>query len=320
MVKVLFFLTISIGCSLITPAWAGKGGQEGSGGGSAQYSTADEVREAISKTPELAVSLVFNIYNYGLLNSENIRDEPLKNAVQTIFGVPKWRSGLAATEEMIILLQTVGNFTATYERMGLLQSDVTPRFRSLMQPTVNDSCSSQGHAEAYTKFRKNASICFSIASLQRLGKEDLPKQLIGLFFHEISHQYGYNEEIAQKIQLEIVRVYSASFFAKSLYVLNKKLGSLNPMQFCARLGAMTELANDVQVKNGIRAELLSQLETYAGSQINAELLNYYKGMSNLGNLRNLTEKIVNMRCMQDIPNNSNLSFDLLLIDSIIKSQ
>ena len=321
MVKVLILLTISIGCSFATPAWASKGGHEGSGGGSAHYSTAAEVREAISKTPELAVSLVFNIYNYGLINSENIRDESLKNAVQSIFGAPKWRSGSAVTEEMSLLLQTIGKFTTAHERFIQLEFDARHP-RSLLQLTENNSCSPKAHAEAFTKFRKNAPICFSVASLQRFGTKDLNAQLIGLFFHEISHQYEYSEEIAQKVQVEVLRAYAASAFANSLHelALNMRQGQLRPMQICAKLGAMTELASDVQFNNEMRSELLSQLESSANNQFKSDLLNYYKGMSKTGNLRNLTEKIVNMRCMQDTPDSSNLSFELTLIDSIIKSQ
>lgn len=53
---------------------------------------------------------------------------------------------------------------------------------------------------ASTSGEKGSPVCFSVPELQKISPTSLKTQLVALFLHELSHQYGADELTAQKIQ------------------------------------------------------------------------------------------------------------------------
>lgn len=89
------------------------------------------------------------------------------------------------------------------------------------------------HADAsVTEFSYDATLCFSLKTLHRLPPEALPARLAGLWFHELAHMNGFDEQRAIALEEDIVRAWP--------YIL--KLDVASPVLFTDSYLSMVSLA------------------------------------------------------------------------------
>lgn len=217
-------------------------GHEGSGGGDAEVSTPAQVGQAIDDLLPYAFNFWGDEYRLDLITPENISDPELKLAAARIFGEPH-RISQAKT-------------TAAHQELGIRIKEVlmdgpNPNV-SGPQPTIHPIASgvctgdeSEGDVDASTLHERAAPICISVERLTRVPPTALNSELLGLFFHELAHQYGYGESTARKIQFLVLRTLPLVEIAQEVSDLSRSLAnaqsSHSPAYLCSQIGYISGL-------------------------------------------------------------------------------
>ena len=167
------------------------------GGGGIGKSTKEQVILAIDESVELfktegfySFGNVFHLLDIALRTSEAVRAEK-SNGKLSLEELTK------ATDEHPLsdLLKEVGD-------SNQLRSNLE---RSKIYYDMTSCPGVVGHVDAaVSQHSLGANICFNVQSLTRLPPLQLKSEIFALLVHEYLHLMGYREEIAQKVQSELV--------------------------------------------------------------------------------------------------------------------
>ena len=317
MAKVSNFFTVAFLSLIVNCAVAASGGHEGSGGGDTQRSSSEQVIKALHDTPRIAGNLIQSIYRFGILNPENIHDQELQGTVEEMFGLPSWRIQDDIKSDDIAKLKN---------KMILFNNNVESILRTAtisgtsLKISMTDPCFSNDKAkEASTEYYKGAPICFSAAYLERLTPDALKSQLLGLFFHELAHQYGYNEKTAQGLQLKILKAYSVEDLASSVYYLLGFQNFYTDGYICSKLGKITVLAQQAQLGASIRSDLLIQIDKKIRQENDSTLLSLLADANSNLMVGDIAAKIMENNCEKNSLDRRKLNLSLTVLDYVLKS-
>ncbi|MBL7542613.1 MAG: hypothetical protein JNL11_02300 [Bdellovibrionaceae bacterium] len=167
-------LVIILVASFVAAPVMAQKGTAGGGGGNVNKSTRADLNEIIS-TMYRHLDQVSDRYLVG--REMKITSQPLSNDLSRI------TKRILGTE----------HYTLTPSFIGYV--------KSLKYEIVDGPCIHEDEErDASTEYKKDAPICLSASRLARFPKSALKQTLIPLIFHEVAHQYGFNEGEANAFQ------------------------------------------------------------------------------------------------------------------------
>ncbi len=96
-----------------------------------------------------------------------------------------------------------------------------------------------------SKFIRDAEVCFSLKTLQRIPKASLNKHITALWAHELAHLNGFDEVLAQKLEAAIIEIYDAVTDPRMSLKETEKLQMEQLFEVVSNLTCMEEQLNAV---------------------------------------------------------------------------
>ncbi len=109
-----------------------------------------------------------------------------------------------------------------YQKWWGLEEVITNTEINLIEDDCHEMDGTPADASV-TAFELGADICFSLTRMQRIPPESLKKHLYAVWFHELAHLVGYEEE-AQKLEDYILYVYDITYGVQADRYLYKLTG------------------------------------------------------------------------------------------------
>ncbi len=197
---------------LLTSVTAFAGGNSG-GGGNGTESEVQHVEEIIKgQLSGLAMTLAetsWDEYHSDFLNPCFVSDASLRAVLSKMLDRPV-RMVNGKCEAPL----------STAQRAH--ESELAKALHSPMVTPNTKACTSVvGHQDGYTKNRVGEQICLSAFTMKRYPRHAVERELTALLFHEVAHQFGFDESTADALQTYIVRKYELLNAYKDAVALKK---------------------------------------------------------------------------------------------------
>lgn len=210
-----------------------------SGGGNGDTSNVAEVKVLLQDGLELGSRMFLA---QTRLNLKDVRDRIpsriVREAFEKIVTEPAWS------------LQTAMIVGADGRSSNRIKLDIKEK----------GGCFRRGSAEetdASTEYRVGAPVCVSAARLARYPKTILSEEMVGLFFHELAHQVGYGEDVADLVQAFIRTKYRSVELTRKIKDLHGMLrlmadpaneSSFHDTKMCYELGLLAGMISSLPIE------------------------------------------------------------------------
>lgn len=233
------FVTAACSKDQVAPSIAAKAdGTADAGGGTIEKSTEAEVRAAVDEALKIATDkdyqsrlyIARSKYTYKLNSAERDRIY----TIQSILINPPHAAlvpflGIEGPD-----LNRMENLMSKYSKENLSEY-IDPNNIYFLE---SGSCPAHDKKDAdasVSKFDLNAKICFSLENLKKIPKESLLKHLTGLWIHEITHMFGFDEKSAVLIQNKAIDTFDQIFDNSRIrlpsIILHNAFSSWNSLEF-----------------------------------------------------------------------------------------
>ncbi len=254
----VYLIFLAFCCSpFFTPAQAG--GNIGTGGNGTK-STIEDVKTAMDSYKGMrstAIELVETIWNpdhRDFFNPCHTSDPGLRGALQVFLN----RQVFMYNGQCVANLPTIGQYSSQ------LYEAVT---RSKIIPNSTSACSKDpDHQDGSTQNKIGSDICISSFTMQRYPKHALVKELVGLFFHEVTHQFGFDEDVAKKMQTYVIQRLEQFGIFKAAIALQRQAAEIRStssgndigkkLELCMATGELVGLVRNSIIADQLNADWL----------------------------------------------------------------